>query len=190
MMPSMVRFCRRLRVLALVCALCILLAPQAAGTAGAASGLAVHLKVTGGYRYSTTLTVGLSTFDHFCAVGPNSQIPGTREYDFYFGITALSQALKGNFSADSFIVTIHQYRTNVSRYTDPDVAYVALVIRHHAYAHSVATDDPRYRAAVRITSHGLIGTLHATHLTPMPKFHGKAVNLDATWTCDTVLRSG
>ncbi|MBV9280516.1 MAG: hypothetical protein JOZ41_10580 [Chloroflexi bacterium] len=157
--------------------------------AAAPRPLALHLTVTGGFRFNGALSPGFSTFDSFCAVGTDSADPRFKIYVLYLGLSAITDAQKGNFANDGFTLTLRFYKPSVTHYNDPDSDWVVLVLRRHAYAHTNATVDDRYRVSVTLARNGLGGTLRATHLTAMPRSHGKPIDIRGSWTCDTLLRA-
>jgi hypothetical protein len=154
-----------------------------------AAPLAVHLKITGGFRFSGTLSNFYSGFDHFCATGPDTSNPGTQLYVLYYGLSALTDALKGNFARDAVVLIVRQYRPTRTHYSEPDLDSLQVVIQHHAYSHVLSTNDLKYAIKIDIARNGLSGKFTVSHITAMAKFHGKPVNIQGSWTCDTLLRT-
>jgi hypothetical protein len=165
----------------------VFLAVSPAMAAPASAPFSIHLKVSGGYRYSGSLTSFFSNFDYFCAMTKEPGGIGTYQYGLYFGLSRLNNALKGNFSKDLLVLTVQRYKPTIARYHDPVHDQITLVVRRHAYS-SAGLIDPRYRVTVQVARDGLSGSFSMSHVPTMGKFRGKPVNVQGAWTCDTVLR--
>jgi len=167
------------------------LAVSPATAAPPGAPFSIHLKVSGGYRYSGSLTSFFSNFDYFCAMTREPGGTGAYKYGLYFGLSRLQNALKGNYSKDLLVLTVERYKPTITRYHDPVHDQITLVVRRHAYSSAYSSAgliDPKYRVTVHVAQDGLSGSFSMSHVPTMGKFRGKPVNVQGAWTCDTVLR--
>jgi hypothetical protein len=162
-----------------------------AAAAPASAPFSIHLKLSGGYRYSGSLTSFFSNFDYFCAMTREPGGTGTYQYGLYFGLSRMGNALKGNFSKDLLVLTVQRYKPAITRYHDSVHDQITLVVRRHAYSSAYSSAgliDPKYRVTVQVARDELSGSFSMSHVPTMGKFRGKPVNIQGAWTCDTVLR--
>ena len=151
-----------------------------------APDVVVHLTISGAYHYNGTLSGPYTGIDYFCATQKDKNRPGFNIYVVEFNVTGLLNAQqKKNFSKNAFSIFIRGYKSSITRYTDQNDLDVTAIIHRHAY--SGTANDFKYRMRVQMGRNGLSGSFKGSHLTAMPGFRGKPVNIQGSWKCAIVL---
>jgi hypothetical protein len=155
--------------------------------AAAAPQLVVHLSITGGYRYSGTLSSPAGGSGSFCFVAGDYLHPGAREYGVDYDLPGLMNAQAGDYSKDTFFITVFRYG-RATRYVDSRNLSFQVVVKRHAYFDAGGMDS-QFHMGVQLARNGLSGVFTVSHVRAMPNFSSQPINARGSWRCSSLRHS-
>jgi hypothetical protein len=175
--------------LALSFVLCIVwltlgVAPTSAALVFSSARISIRVSVSGDLTDTVTLS-------HREAAGPmGSEYGCAAQTSSLFGKPFLavdynlSRVLNLDFSHPGFYLSVKGYNRSQSRYTDPSLIGMSVVLNGRGYT-GTRKLAPNFKIAVTVANGGRAGSFRATHLVGVDGAHG-SVSVSGAWRCDSL----